>query len=85
MKYIPNLIQTNTTKGDHTLVRKRYLDTQIDVLKLQWRESRNVDKSKMPLIDKIAILSFQDLLNHQIEKFKHELSEWHDKTDEYNS
>jgi len=83
MNYIPNILKTNTKENDHTLVRKWYLQDQIIAMDDQIREYHKI--GSMDLFNDIAAHSFVNVLESLRRKYKDELDNWNDKTDEYNS
>lgn len=81
-KLIPKILKTSTSEGDITIVRRNYLRDQIAALNNQVRE---FDPFSSSLKQAVTNSEFVGLLIGCVKKFKHELSNYMDSQDQYNS
>lgn len=86
MEYIPKILKTDTKKGEHTLVRKHFLQSQISSLEIQRRSLKAPEQGIMESIfNNIAFVNFRETLQLLINEYKLELGEYYDKQEQYNS
>lgn len=86
MKYIPKILKTDTKKGDHTLVRKQYLQSQISALEIQRRSLKAPEQGiTEAMFNNIVYVNFRETLQLLINEYKLELGEYYDKQEQYNS
>jgi hypothetical protein len=72
MKLIPKILETKTRKGEITIVRRRYLKSQIA-------------NGPTDMFNALARVSFNEGLNMRIDQFEIELIELLDTMEQYNS
>ena len=89
MELIPKIIETNSKKGDITLVRRRYLKIQIAMLEEQHKKLNRMDylkgKGFEDLMKAIKYIDFKFSLSSKIGSLRLELWNLIDIEEEYNS